>query len=290
MLKKVGESLLALAIGIMCAYGIVCTYAALMGDKILFSSPKPYYEIDKEYVTITSRLGDEIAIYYSPVKNSRYILLYSHGQQEDLGFIRPRLDLFSQHGYSVISYDYPGFGRSTGAKTEEGCYAAIEAVYHYLVDVLEVPAERIISYGRSMGSGPATYLAERFNVGGLVLHGGFVSAYRVQTGIQLIPWDRFENIKRIAHLRVPMLLIHGTADETVPEWHSRLLFQKAPLCVPVQTLFVPYALHNNVVEMAREDYWGSLKQFGDTVKKFTDESPKDLPEAPEDKAVPPVEL
>jgi abhydrolase domain-containing protein 17 len=260
MLKKVIDTLIALAIGAVGAYGLLCLYAFFMSDRLLFiARESPSYTLTAADRTTTAADGQQIALYYLPSSGARYTLLYSHGQGEDIALIRPRLALFARMGYNILAYEYPGFGRSSGHPTEEGCYAAAQAAYEYLTGTLGVSPSQTILYGRSMGSGPTLYLAERYPVAGTVLQSPFVSAFRVQTGLPILPWDRFNNLARIPNLKAPLLLVHGLADEVIPVWHSRLLAQATR--VQLRELYVPYAVHNNVIEMAREEYWQTLNSF-----------------------------
>ena len=83
-------------------------------------------------------------------------------------------------GFAVVGLDYRGYGMSTGGPPSAiGAVHDMEAVYRYVVDTLGVPPSRLVLYGRSVGSGPATDLAARVPVGGLVLESAFVSAFRV---------------------------------------------------------------------------------------------------------------
>lgn len=286
VLKKVLESLFYLALCLLAAYLLVCLYALTMGDRFLFASERPFYELGSDYVQISSRLDHKITLLYLPNPSAQYTILYSHGNLEDVGFIRPRLELFRRQGYSVLGYDYPGFGRSTGDKSENSIYASAEAAYHYLTETLRVPPHKIILYGRSMGGGPTAYLAEHYSVGGVVLHSTFVSAYRVQTGIKLLPWDRFDNLSRIPHIKAPIFFIHGMSDETVPAWHSKMMIETAK--APLMSFMVPYALHNNVVEMARETYWDKLSKFVALVGEENVRTQKEPPAQVGVTAIPPV--
>ena len=271
MFKNVADSLWALAIGLVVAYGLVCLYALVLGDRFLFASEPPTYRFSPETIVVPSRLGSSIALSYLPLDGAKYVILYSHGNREDIGFIRPRMELFRKHGFAVLSYDYPGFGISTGEKTEDGCFAAADAAYKYLTETLKIPSNRIILYGRSMGGGCTAYLASKHAVAGVVMHSTFVSAFRVQTGIRLLPWDRFDNLERIRHVRSPLLFIHGLSDETIPAWHTEMMLKVAQekARVPTMSLLVPLALHNNVIEIARDDYWDVMDRFLELIRSHT---------------------
>lgn len=259
MFRKTVESLLALIFGLVAAYGLIAAYAYFFADEVIFAhNDSPRYELGGDYQTTTASDGNQIALLHLKNSSARYTVLYSHGILEDIGFLRPRLELFRDHGFSVVAYDYPGFGCSSGRPNEKSLEASADAAYEYLIKS-GVDPRTIIVYGRSLGSGPSVYLASRHTVGGVVLNGAFVSAFRVQTGVKILPWDHFDNLARMPFIKAPVFFVHGLADETVPAWHSRTL--QAAACVPTRALWVPYALHNNVLEVAREDFWKALDEF-----------------------------
>lgn len=265
IVKKVTDSLLFLALGLLGAYAVLCLYAVVMADHFIFANSPPTYRATREILTARSSMGADIPMIFLQAPNARATILYSHGNLEDLGFIRPRLETFRAQGYNVLSYDYPGFGIATGQRNEAACNAAAQAAYDTLTQTFKIPPGQIILYGRSMGSGPATHLALTNPAAGLVLQSPFVSAFRVQTGIKILPWDRFDNLAALRQIKLPVLLVHGLSDETIPAWHSQMLSQAA--AGPVTTLYVPFALHNNVIEIAREEYWQTLARFVTSTQK-----------------------
>lgn len=121
-----------------------------------------------------------------------------------------------------INLEYTGFGESNGRiPGEEVLYLDIETVYEYLVDNLGIPSENILLYGRSIGSGPSCFLAEKYKLGGLVLHSGLMSALRVILDLRFtLPFDKFANIDRMKNIDCPVYVIHGKRDEVVPFYHA----------------------------------------------------------------------
>ena len=96
-------------------------------------------------------------------------------------------------------------------------------------------------------------------VGGLVLESPFLTAFRVLTRIPLFPFDRFRNVDKIGRVRCPVLVMHGEADEIVPLWHGRQLFERAP--GPKMFLAVPGAHHNDFLWVAGARYVTALRDF-----------------------------
>eukprot|EP01017_Pseudomicrothorax_dubius_P006001 TRINITY_DN11643_c0_g4_i1.p1 TRINITY_DN11643_c0_g4~~TRINITY_DN11643_c0_g4_i1.p1 ORF type:complete len:230 (-),score=30.47 TRINITY_DN11643_c0_g4_i1:110-751(-) len=99
------------------------------------------------------------------------------------------------------------------------------AVFDYLTNEIKWPDKDIILLGRSMGSGPATYVSARRNPGALLLMSPFTSICGVVRDVagylaSLVVTERFKNVDEIKFVMCPTLLIHGKADELIPHKHS----------------------------------------------------------------------
>jgi fermentation-respiration switch protein FrsA (DUF1100 family) len=158
---------------------------------------------------------------------------------------------------NLLAYDYEGYGKATGIPSEEACYEDIDAAYSFLTEVLRQPPQNIVLYGRSLGSGPSCYLAERLaksgvKLGGLILQSPLLSVYRVAFNFRFTLFgDMFPNVDRIANINCPLLMIHGTRDEVVPFWNGERLFFVAPVQWRARPLWVEGAGHNNIETLLR---------------------------------------
>jgi hypothetical protein len=271
-MKSMSFGFLGLVAGILlAAYILLLLFAWLGSDSMIFPAPPPSYGPEAVTHTLRTPEGLEIPVHLEPNPDAPFTLVYSHGNGEDLGHSLPALGAFAAHGFQAVAYDYPGYGLATGQANEANTYAAIQAVYAWLVDELGVAPGRILLYGRSLGSGPSLELASRRPVGGLILEGAFVSAFRVMTRVPLAPFDKFENEKKLQALSLPLLVIHGEQDQVVPFWHGRALHAASP--APNKTfLALPEAGHNDIQAVAHETYWQALKAFAESIK------PLDTPE------------
>jgi fermentation-respiration switch protein FrsA (DUF1100 family) len=128
---------------------------------------------------------------------------------------------------------------------------------------LGIPAERIVIFGYSLGAGPGVELALHQPAAGLVIQGAFVSAYRVMTRIPVFPGDKFVNIAKVPRLQMPVMVIHGTADEIVPFWHGEKLY--AALTARKARLFVPGGHHAGLADFTGPLYWEELRKFTDSL-------------------------
>ena len=242
-------------------YVAFAAFAWLMSDRMIFQPPSPSYRAGQLPIVMVPTDGGSIATLHLPNPRAAVTVLYAHGNAEDLGQLVPYLEELRRTGFAVLAFDYRGYGMSTGSPpSAKGATSDMEAVYRHAVKTLAIPPSRIVLFGRSVGSGPATDLASRVPIGGLVLESAFVSAFRVLTRVSLLPFDRFHNLRHIRRVRAPVLVIHGTADEVIPVSHGRLLYEAAGQ--PRQALWIDGAHHNDVPFVAGARYWSTLAAFG----------------------------
>lgn len=250
-----GKFLLWAALG----YGLLAIGAHFLSLSMIFPRPPVKYEKGPDYVTLTASDGTKLAARHWPVAGAKYTVLYLHGNYEDLGSIAEYIPAFTKAGYSMFAFDYRRYGQSEGTPSEGNLYTDTQLAYDYLRTKLGVPADRIIVFGYSLGGGPAVELALHQPVAGLVLQGAFVSAYRVMTRIPLFPGDKFNNLRKAPALRCPVLVIHGTADNTVPFWHGEALYDA--ITAPKAKLFVAGGPHAGLADFAGPAYVETMHQF-----------------------------
>jgi len=236
---------------------LVCAY--FFSDYVTFFPPRPHYKDTAEFLKLTATDGKTIFAIYLPNKKAKYTVLVSHGNAEDLGTIMPFLRAMHDNGFSVFAYDYHGYGLSSGNPSEYNAYLDVNAAYAYLTKNLKVLPENIISYGHSLGGAVALDLAVREPVAAVILQGAFTTAFRVVTRIPIIPFEKYDNLKKITQLKCPLLVIHGTADSIIAFWHGQKLYESA--LVPKQFYRVAKAGHNDLLMVAGEKYWQVVKEF-----------------------------
>lgn len=112
--------------------------------------------------------------------NPRYTMLFSHGNAVDIGQMTSFLvGLGARLRCNIVTYDYSGYGCSTGSPSEGNIYADIEAAWHSLSKRYGLSPENIILYGQSIGTVPTIDLASRYEVGGVILHSPLTSGMRL---------------------------------------------------------------------------------------------------------------
>ncbi len=253
-------------------YSIVFIYIALgliayfLADRIIFIGRRSgYNDSDPGLIKIPATDGLQLSTFYVQNPQAEFTILFSHGNAEDLGDMRPFLEELLSAGFSVLAWDYRGYGANEGRPTESNCYQDIEAVYEYAVSELGLKPETIIAHGRSVGGAMAIHLAANRPVAGLVAESSFTAAIRVVTRVPLYPFDKFENIAKISKISCPVLVIHGDADGIIPFAHGRRLFEKAR--DPKFSLWVEGAGHNDLFFVAGDKYLDALTKFAGAIKQ-----------------------
>ena len=139
-----------------------------------------------------------------------------------------------QLGFNVFAPEYPGFGGVEGVPSEPALEQEARVAYDFVRDDLQVPPQRIILYGWSLGSAVAVDLATHVDEAAVILEGAFSSAAAI--GAERYPWlpvrlvirNPFESILKITRVRAPVLFLHSPADQIVPIADGRRLFDAAP--------------------------------------------------------------
>lgn len=229
-------------------------------SSLVFQPPRRSYGSSRhDIINLATKRGGKIPAQYVD-RRSSISILYSHSNAEDLGMIWDSLvELSKELNVNILSYDYEGYGLASGSPSEESCYDDIDAAYLFLIECLQQKPENIIVYGRSLGSGPSCYLAERLSLqgarlGGLVLQSALSSIYRVAFNFRFTLFgDMFPNIDRMPNMTCPVLMIHGTRDEIVPFWNGETLFEETPVTWRARPMWIDGASHNNIEHGTFED-------------------------------------
>jgi len=216
----------------------------------------------------------KIPAFYIRRRNATQTILFSHGNAEDLGMMFDRMkELAKKLSVNILAYDYTGYGMSlpkSEKPSENMLYRNIDAAYEYLTQVRKTPPSSIILYGRSLGGGPACYLAAKTamqgqSVGGLILHSAFLSVYKVVTdmnGLDMrLVGDMFNNEKRARNIRCPTIIIHGKRDVVVPFWHAPRLLSAIPPEFRWKPMYVEDLGHNSIEAKRRMVYINALTNF-----------------------------
>ena len=198
------------------------------------------------------------------------VVLYLHGNGSNVGANVEHANRFHRLGLSVFVIDYRGYGKSQGDfPSESQVYEDAQLAWDYLVQQRGVNPNQIYIYGHSLGGAIAINLAVRHpEAARLIVEGSFTSTRAMvdfQKGLfWLFPTDllltqRFDSLSKVDRLQMPVLFIHGTADNVVPVEMTKKLFDAAP--DPKQLYIVPDGGHNNVAQIGGAEYLQIVSQF-----------------------------
>ncbi|MGI5870236.1 MAG: alpha/beta hydrolase [Kiritimatiellia bacterium] len=247
------------ALGVLIFYALACALlsSGCMANRLMFHPPQPTYGWKTPGVVKLDTPSGSVAALWLPNAASDKVLVYFHGNAEDLGFGHPVYVAFRDAGMSVLCVDYPGYGPSDGSPSEQGLYGVADAAHAYLTRDLGIAETNLVAMGLSIGGGPACYFAEKHPaVDGLILQSAFTSAFRTVTRVRLFPSDPFPNIARIGNIPCRKLFLHGDADTIVPHSHAKAMHAKAR--EPKTLVTVPGAGHNDLVGVMGFDRYVEL--------------------------------
>jgi len=187
----------------------------------------------QEELFLDTRDGERINALFCRGNRSE-VILYFHGNAGDLNGWKFATDDLTALGYNVLIIDYRGYGKSSGEITEQGFYNDAEAAYSYLIETRGYKPADIIIYGRSIGTGVAVELAKQHTPKTLILESPYTSFGALAN--EKLPFFfpslylrfRFNNLKKIATIPCPVVLLHGTKDELIPASHSQKLLKAIP--------------------------------------------------------------
>lgn len=198
-------------------------------------------------------------------------MLVFNGNAGDRSFRLPLALALARSGYSVLLFDYRGYGGNGGSPSESGLIADARAARAYLAGRPDVDPDRIVYLGESLGSAVAVGLAAEHPPAALVLRSPFTSLAQLGRHhfpilpVRLLIRDRFASIDRIGSVSCPVLVVAGDADRIVPIGYSRKLFEAARQ--PKRLAVIPGADHNDAALLDGE-------RFLDEVARFSNEALK----------------
>lgn len=181
-----------------------------------------------EEVRLETADGLDLRALYRPARAGQPTLIFFHGNGDSLGGAELATSALSANGYGLLLPEYRGYGGNPGAPTEAGLYLDGRAALRWLDD-RGVPPDQTVLIGNSIGSGVAIQLATEQPVAGLVIVSGFTSLADVAAQhmwlfpVRLLLRDRYENRVKLARVRAPVLILHGTEDTLIPPTHGEAL-------------------------------------------------------------------
>ena len=192
--------------------------------------------------------------------------LWFHGNGGNIGHRIDELALAHHRTRAnIFIFDYRGYGESEGKPSEKGTYLDSRAAVEYLLSRPGADESRIVYQGHSLGAAVAVELALTRPPAAMVLVSPFASVRdmaRLTLPFPPVGWlirNHYDSVSRIRRLNVPILVLHGDQDETVPLSQGRKLYEAAN--EPKRFQVLEGAAHNDTYEVAAGQYWGAIESF-----------------------------
>jgi alpha-beta hydrolase superfamily lysophospholipase len=204
---------------ILLLYLIVCAWFYFFQASIIFQSeslPKDYtFTFDQKFDerNIISDDGETLnALLFKTDQPAKGLILYFHGNADNLQRWGNYAIDFTSLGYDILMTDYRGYGKSTGLPDEENLYKDAQTILNWAQS--NIKYERLVIYGRSLGSAVASNLATTANPDLLILETPFE---KLSGALYFLPsrYD-FPNNAFVPKVRCRKVFIHGTEDWVVP--------------------------------------------------------------------------
>jgi len=213
---------------------------------------------------LTTADGEKVIVWHVPARPGHAVVLYFHGNGDYLaGFFGRFHDLIAD-GTGIVALSYRGYAGSSGKPSEQGLLQ--DAAAAYVFTAARYRAETIVVWGFSLGSGVAIALAAGQPIGKLILEAPYTSIADVAASafrfapVRWLIRDPFRSDLRIARVAVPLLVMHGARDPTIPIAFGERLFALAR--EPKQFVRFPQGGHNDL------DQYGAIE----VARRFIDDA------------------
>lgn len=281
-------TLLRTVLAVIAAAAILAVVVRLLEPRLAFfpsagetTTPRDF-GVDYEPLTIETADGERLRAWLIPstqhppspgsessrasARQAPALIVYFHGNGANLSNWAPIVTAIAHQGYSVLAFDYRGYGVSTGRPTEKGLYRDVDAILDHVWTKMK-PSAPVIYWGRSLGVSMAAYAATKHAPAGLILESGFPDArslFRAPSPMALLALFstyRFPAARFLRDSQVPVLVMHGDADTVIPYEQGRALYER--IGAPKQFVTIRGADHNDAAPSDERAYWSAVRDFVD---------------------------
>jgi alpha-beta hydrolase superfamily lysophospholipase len=193
--------------------------------------------------------GERLHAWYCRAPQPKASGVFCHGNKGNLTISADLIPRLLDAGLSILFFDYRGYGKSSGRTTYSGVLAdALTAArYHETLRPTDLPS---ILYGFSLGGAVAAQTVRRHPFDALILHSTFTSLTKItrvlypRIPMHLLAGKLFDTESVVRAIDLPLLVLHGTADEVIPCAMARQLFGACPS--PAKRIYlIEDALHKD---------------------------------------------
>jgi esterase/lipase len=163
------------------------------------------------------------------------VILFCHGNAGNISFRLPYIEKLYESGFSLLFFDYPGFGLSDGVPNEDNCILCGKEYYNFLTEKKKFTNNNIVFYGESIGGSIAVSLANICNIKYLILQSTFTDIKRIiqkivninfifnNFGFETLEQLKIRNKLNIINKKMKTMVIHSNEDELIDIIHGNEL-------------------------------------------------------------------
>lgn len=207
-----------------------------------FSFPVPFIEHN---ITFQQR---NLSVIQFPVTEQKGTIIFFHGNADNVERYQQYASFFTALGYELWMIDYPGYGKTTGKRSEEVLYK--DALHVYQMATAQTSADSLIIYGKSIGTGIAAQLASVMPCKKLILETPYYSLSSLAASYfpiypaSLLIRYLLPTVDYLKKVTAPVILLHGTSDEIIPYAQSKKIKEEYGACTLIT---IQNAHHNNLM-------------------------------------------
>jgi pimeloyl-ACP methyl ester carboxylesterase len=244
----------------------------LIAERYFF--PRPYPPPDPLMVDTGDALLACRRVVHGP---DRLMLICFHGNGEIVAdYVHDLEPAVLRLGLDVFLAEYRGFGGSSGAPLLGKMLGDVDAI----VRAAGVPVERMVVFGRSVGSIFAIELAHRHpGIAGLILESGIASPLErlllrvrpAELGVTTAAFEaevqrHLDHRRKLGAYRGPLLVLHAARDHLVDVSHAERAHAWAASKDKELVIF-PRGDHNSIMIENQADYWAAMARFAGRIAR-----------------------
>lgn len=217
----------------------------VLSEDYRFSFSEPFEEVN---IPMTHEINLNLIKFFPKDSVRKGVVLYFHGNRQNVIRYEKFVSNFTSKGYEVWMPDYPGYGKSTGEISEKLMNEEATQVYRLAHSVFQ--ADSIIVYGKSLGTGVASFIASKQKIKRLILETPYYSIPSLFSSYAPIyPTGRMAHFKfpvgeYLQHVNVPITIFHGTSDRVISYRQASKL--KSILKSSDEFITIENGTHNNL--------------------------------------------
>jgi uncharacterized protein len=205
------------------------------------------FEQPFEEINIALKERNINLVRFRPTEKPKGLVLFFHGNMKNVEHYKKYPSFFLDNKYEIWMHDYPGFGKTTGERTEAIMYQ--DALKVYELALAQHDPSNIIIYGKSIGTGVASFLASKKACKKLILETPYYSikalarSYLPIYPVNIMSRYKFPVHEYVKQIRSPLTIFHGTEDEIIPYRQARMLNAENPNS---ELITIKEGRHNNL--------------------------------------------